>query len=101
MTENVMQFQFLWDVCYDPGLQLPQVVNLGDPQVKTSLKTLEVFQEYLRGWFRPSGWPDRDVDLYHLEEEFGHHKKPSPFLFNTKTWEEKSSLQPLGISLLK
>lgn len=64
------------------------------PTGKTSLLPLDVSQEYFRGCFRPSSWPDMGTDIqeesiiYKRSLATRKKKKIPPFHFNTKTWEE-------------
>lgn len=82
-----------------------QKVNLGDSQVKTSIKALDVSQEYLRGCFRSSSWPDGDMDLQEesiiWKRSLAIRQKISPISLQHKNLGGKSSLKPLGIDLLK
>lgn len=102
-----MQFYFLCDFCYDPGLQLPQAQDrmwiLGTHRKKPTLKHLKFPKSVSEA---ASGPPVGQMGIWISKKNPSHgrgvwpsEKNPPPFHFNIRTWEEKSS--HFRISLLK
>lgn len=91
----------LWS-CTAVSTSSRQNVKLGDPQVKTSLKALDNSQEAASG--PPAG--QTGIQISKKDPSSGRgvwpsDKKISPISLQQNYLGRKSSLQPLGISLLK